>query len=558
MSNGPARRLARVCAPLALLAALAAAAPTAQAARPTGRYLVHFESHSTARSSSALDRVLSRTGMARAGRGVPALGIATVDGPPAALRRLRRDRAVKDVSVEWERDLRRVPNDAALRTPETQFTYGVPAGTPVQWALARENFPAAWDVATGGGAVVGVIDVGLDGSNPELAGKVASTDAIGTIDPLVDRDGHGSHVSGLACAATDNGIGVAGAGWGCRIAVIKVRQTIYGGIRDEEIVDGIRRAADRRVDAVNMSFGGGATNAALKQAVDYAVARGVVLVASASNDATESQGAPAVELQNGDSEDLGAGKGLVVTAVEFDDTRASSGFGDGISLGAYGYFDDAIMGPPGLISTYARARTAREGLTPLDGCDCRRSFPDGNYYAYLQGTSMASPQVAALAALISDLNPFLTLRDKLRLIKSTARRPGGWNPELAWGILDAGRAVAAARRIDRHAPQSRARSSVRRVRLRGPGGTVRVRVRWRGSDPAGARGLIPSGVRSYDLLMRRGNGRYRRVRKNTRRRSARLRLRPGSYRFLTVARDRAGNREGRPRRPDARVRVRLR
>ena len=63
--------------------------------------------------------------------------------------------------------------------------------------------------------------------------------------------------------------------------------------------------------------------------------------------------------------------------------------------------------------------------------------------------------MAALAALISDLNPFLTLRDKLTLIKQTARRQGGWSPELGWGIIDAGAAVDAARRIDRRAPARR-------------------------------------------------------------------------------------------------------
>jgi len=68
-----------------------------------------------------------------------------------------------------------------------------------------------------------------------------------------------------------------------------------------------------------------------------------------------------------------------------------------------------------------------------------------------------------------------------------------------------------------------------------------VTVRWSGSDPAGAPKLIPSGVRRFDLYMRRGKGRYRRIRRATRKHSAKLRLKPGVYRFYTRATDAAHN-----------------
>jgi serine protease len=141
------------------------------------------------------------------------------------------------------------------------------------------------------------------------------------------------------------------------------------------------------------------------------------------------------------------------------------------------------------------------------------------------------------------------------LIKRSARRSGGWSSDLGWGIINAGSAISAARGIDRRPPRSRARSR-KRVRIRRGRRRARVRIRWSGSDPAGRPGLVASGVRSYDLYVRRGRGRYRRVRKRTRRRSARLRLRRGTYRFYTRARDRAGNREAAPRRADARLVVR--
>jgi serine protease len=543
---------------LALLVLAAVAVPPAATAAvaPTGRHLVAFERPSTARSAAAVSAVVSRAGARRAGRGVPQYGLATVRGSAAAIRALRRDPAVESVSREYYRELRRVPNDPALTTPETEFG-GLPGGAPVQWTLAREGFPAAWDVTTGDTAVVGVLDSGIDSAHPELGGKIASLDAVQAGSAGSDEDGHGSHVSGLACAATGNGSGMAGAGWGCRLAFVKLPSP---SIPDEAIVEAVRIAVARGAHAINMSFGGGPPNAALDLAINDAVQKGVVLVAAASNFADSDQGAPASQLQPGDAPNIDAGRGLVVTAADFQDRRASTGFGAQISLAAYGFFHET-QGPPGLLSTYtSRNPTTRETLrlepdqngipTPVPPCDCRRDFGGDNRYAYLQGTSMATPQVTALAALLGALNPSLSVPEKLRLIKETARRSGGWNGDLGWGIVDAGRALDAARRIDRVAPSSKARTR-RRARPRRGRRRVAVRVRWSGGDAASA-GLISSGVRTYELFMRRGRGRARRIR-STARKTARLKLKPGTYRFFTRALDAAGNREAAPRTADARL-----
>jgi len=533
----------------AALALTLVCASSVDAARLTGRHLVVFDTPSSARSSSVLSAVLARTGVTKAGRGVPALGIATVRGPAAALARLRRDPSVKSVSAEWQRDFRRMPNDPALSTPETEHG-GLVGGAPIQWALARQGFPAAWDVTTGRGAIVGVLDSGADGAHPEVGPKLHSTDEIGTATgATVDEEGHGTHVSGLACAATDDGVATAGAGWDCRIALVKVKRLL-----DEDIIAGINRAVDRRADAINMSFGGGGTSGALSVAIDRAVANRVVLVSSASNDSKVDQGAPASLLQPGDAPNIATGRGLVVTAADFADRRAGTGYGPQISVGAYGFYSQSA-GPPGLVSTYPGRATPREAGGPIFGCECRRLLGGDGRYAYLQGTSMAAPQVAALAALVGNLNPFLSAGQKIRLIKETARGSGGWSPELGWGIIDAGRAVEAARRIDRRPPSSKTRAK-RRVRPRLGARRGLLRVRWRGSDGAGSTGLVASGVATYDLYMKRDRGAYRRLRRAARGRSARLRLRSGVYRFYTRARDRAGNVEAKPRRADVRVLVR--
>jgi subtilisin family serine protease len=528
------------------LLALAVFAPAAGAAERTGRWLAVFESEATVQSSSLLSSVLARTGVERAGRGVPPLGVATVDGSPSAIARLRRDPAVKSVSAEWRRDLRRTPNDPSL----TQQQAGAPAGTAVQWWLARSGFPAAWDATIGSDAIVGVLDTGLDGEHPQLSSKVASADAIGTLTgPLVDEDGHGTHVSGLACAATGDASGIAGAGWNCRIAVVKI------AFRDEDIVAGIHKAVERGAHAINMSFGGGDGSSALATAIDFAVQRGVVLVAAASNDPITDQGPPASQLQPGDASDIGAGKGLVVTGVDFRDRHAGTGSGGQISLGAYGFYErDAMTGPLGLLSTYPDMTQGE--VPPLVVCGCRATFNGDDRYAYLDGTSMAAPQVTATAAMIGELNPFLTAPEKIRIIKETARRAGGWTPEFGWGILDAGKAIDAARRVDKRPPQSQAGA---RRKVRAPSrGRVRVRVSLSGSDDPAAAGLVPSGVRSFDLYMKRGRGQFRRVRKDVTGSPVILRLRPGVFRFYTRAIDAAGNREAAPARADVRMKVRRR
>lgn len=527
----------------ALSAALAA--PSAGAAERTGRWLVLMEEGAGARASTD---AIARAGARRSGRPVARLGIAAVDGPAAAIRRLRRQRGVERVIPEYRREFRREPNDPAWTA--TEAAASTPSSTPLQWWLRRERFPQAWDVTTGGGALVAVIDSGVDINHPDLRGKVHLGAAFGGASPFSDEDGHGTHVGGLACAATDNGTGVASAGFGCRLIVIKAPQ-----LRDGDIVQGITLAADRGADAISMSFGGGPPSEAIDRAIDHAVDKGVVLVAAASNAPDQDQGSPGSQLQPGNAPDIRAGRGLVVTAANFADRRAGTGLGPQISLAAYGFFGGGTDGPRGLVSTYPGNGTPREAAgIGVAGCGCRTTVNGDDRYAYLQGTSMAVPQVAAVAALVGDLNPDLEAAEKLRILKETARRRSGWEPELGWGILDAYAAVDAARRVDRTRPRTVIRSRKRhRMDQR-----RYIRIRARGSDPAGRAALLPSGIRHVDVYGKRQGkpGRYRRVRRLRTTGIARIRIsRPGVYRFYTRAVDEQGNREGLPRRADLVTRV---
>jgi subtilisin family serine protease len=442
-----------------------------------------------------------------------------------------------------------MPNDPALTAQQAD----APPGTPVEWWLGRSGFPAAWDVTTGAGALVGIIDSGIDGGHPQLAPKIAAAEQFGGVGgPGSDEDGHGTHVSGLACAATEDGSAVAGAGWDCRILMMKTPL-----LRDEDIINGIFRAVALGADAINMSFGGGEPTSAIQSAIDFAFQRNVVLVAAASNDPVTDQGSPASQLQPNDAPQIESGLGLVVTAVDFGDLQAGTGRGPQISLAAYGFFDGTapFAGPIGLLSTYPPSTTGE--VPPVVVCVCRTDFAGDPRYAYLEGTSMAAPQVTATAAMIGELNPLLTAAEKIRLIKETARRSDGWRSDIGWGILDAGRAVDAARRIDKTAPASRA-DARRAVRTRRGRRRARLRVRLEGVDPSPTPALLPSGIASFDLFQKRGRGRFRRVRQGVQGSSVLLRLRPGVYRFFTRATDAAGNSEAAPGGADVRVAVRRR
>ena len=546
----------------ALVLCLALAGPaSAHAATParTGRLLVTLTPEAAARprGPAAGRAVAAAAGARTSGFSVPQIRLVTVGPRPgeslrALARRLRADPRVQSVVPERRATLRFQPNDPALVTPET--AKDTLPGVLVEWWAARSNFLAAWDISQGAGATVAVIDTGAEVAHPELAGKVAE---LATFDAArspagVDTVGHGTHVASLACAAGDNGVGLAGAGLGCRLLIVKSDFT------DSSVAASIVWAVDHGADAINMSFGtapGAQPSPPVVSAIDYAVAHGVVLVAAAADDPIEDQGYPASALQpTGTGPDLTAGKGLSVTAADFLDRRAQfAGRGTQISIAAYGaYLEDGNKGPPGIFGAFTSAPNALDtgALGDHRPCRCRITFGADPRYAYLQGTSMAAPMVAAAAALVRHLNPDMPAVEIVRVLKQTARRPAGtgWTPELGWGILDAGAALAVARATDRRPPATRIRPVARRTRQ------TRITLRFQGHDQPRA-GVVESGFAGFELW-RSLDGRPPRRLLSTPRRSARVTLRRGHrYAFFTIGVDRAGNREPAPEVPDVRLSV---
>jgi serine protease len=534
--------------------ALGAPAPPAL----TGNLLILLD-RSPRQASAArvtVEATIARFGAQPAGVSVPQIGLITVH-PPAGVsptsfeRVLRRLPGVASVSPERTYVLRAIPDDPALTA--AQSSSGV-----VQWALAREDFYNAWNISTGTGALVGVIDTGVDATQPDLVGKLAAavdqqTPSNSTGPANTDQDGHGTHVASLACANTDNGIGMAGAGFNCKLVIEKTDFT-QSSI-DAAIVD----ATNRHVDAINMSFGSNQSSSTPPadelRALQYAAARKVVLVAAAADSRTTQEGDPADVLQpSGTGPNLNAGLGLDVTAADYDGGLASfAGSGTEISMAAFGALDPSelsfypgVVGPPpGIFGAFPANRTSMESFP--DPCRCRTTFDGSSSWAYLQGTSMAAPQVAAVAAMMRVLNPFASLQDILRILKQTAQRPSGqgWSPELGWGILDAGAALAATQRLDRLPPVSH----MNPPDVRGPG---RFLLSWTGRDQHYGT-LIPSGIAYYDVYESYDGKPYRLIDKTTRH-TLRFRGIPGQrYMFYTAAVDRAGNREMHPARDTTRV-----
>jgi serine protease len=532
---------------------MAAVTPSAAAspAPATGNVLVLLDRGRAAAAAgrAAVHATIAAAAARPAGFDVPQIGLITIrpargESARALEAKLRRLPGIASVQTEHRLIPRLVPDDPALSAPEN-------ASRVVEWALARENFYSAWDIARGDGALVGLVDTGVDATHPDLASKIAAavdeqdpSDARGTA--RTDEVGHGTHVASLACADTGNGIGMAGAGFDCKLVVEK------SDFSDSSIAASIVDATDRHVQALNMSFGPGNDSftpapESEVRALDYAAAHKVVLVAAAGDSPGTEQGDPANVLQPpGTASSLSAGIGLDVTAAAYDGSRASfAGYGSEISLAAFGALDPDDAGllglgapPPGLFGAFPTNQTDLEGLP--DPCGCRTTFRGSSDYAYLQGTSMAAPQVAAAGAMMRVLNPYASLSDVLTTLKRTAQRSAGagWTSDLGWGILDARAALDAIRHVDRLPPVS-AMSAPRVSRTR------RFVLRWTGHDQQYA-GLIASGIAHYEIYVRTNGGRPHLLARTSSQRLTFHGRRGYRYLFYTVAVDRAGNRQAHP------------
>lgn len=245
-----------------------------------------------------------------------------------------------------------------------------------QWALPKINAPQAWDKTQGLSSIkIAIVDTGIDQTHPDLQGKVLAR-ANFTNNPDIDNNGHGTHVAGIAAALTNNTIGVSGLGFNSSLLSAKVLDFSGSGYYSW-ISNGIVWAADNGAKVINLSLGGSSYSSTLANAVNYAWSKGVVVVAAAGNNKSSNPIYPA-NLNNV----------LSVAATDSNDQKAN--------FSNYGTWVDVTAPGVSILSTYKGS------------------------YAYLSGTSMATPLVSGLAALIFADNSSSTNSQVVEKIKSTA------------------------------------------------------------------------------------------------------------------------------------------
>jgi serine protease len=300
-----------------------------------------------------------------------------------------------------------------------------------QWHMPQINMPAAWDQSTGiQGVVVAVIDCGVAYENygvyyqaPDLAGThfVAGYDFVNNDSHPNDDCAHGTHVTGTIAQTTNNSLGVAGVAFDCSIMPIKVLDASGNGTYTA-IVNGITFAADNGAEVINMSLGGASGSTALQNAVIYAYNAGVTIVCAAGNAGTSAAQYPAAYTQC-----------ISVSAVRYDRTYPS--------YSSYGSTID-ICAPGGDVTVDQNGDTYPDGV--LQQTHDGTNYGTFGYYFY-DGTSMACPHVAGVAALlISKAGGSMTPDAVRAALQNTATDlgPTGWDQHYGYGEVNASAALA--------------------------------------------------------------------------------------------------------------------
>lgn len=360
------------------------------------------------------------------------------------IKRLRQQEGIEYAEPNYIRKAQATANDPYYR---------------YQWHYPAINLPQAWNLNKGDGVIVAVIDTGVYLAHPDLNGQLIAGDGydfVSNRDSARDGNGidnnpddpgdsdipgasswHGTHVAGTIAALTNNAIG--GAGVAPNAKIMPLRALGKNGGTSYDIIQAVRYAARlsndsntlpaQKADVINLSLGGSSSSAA-EQAV-YAAARnaGVIIVAAAGNEATSSPFYPAAYPEV-----------ISVSATRYTGTLASySNYGSTISVAA----------PGGELSNDDNSDGQKDGVLSTVADDSSGSRQPS--YRLFEGTSMASPHVAGVIALMKSAYPALSASDVDQLLQScsiTSKATScNRDNQLGYGQIDAYRAVSEALKL---------------------------------------------------------------------------------------------------------------
>ncbi len=271
-----------------------------------------------------------------------------------------------------------------------------------QWSLTQLDFESTWSTGDGTGVCVGVVDSGIALNHPDLSGKVAAS-ADWTGEGVSSYGNHATHVAGIIAAKPNNSQGIVGAAPGVSLLNAKALSAALGEGTTSGVAQAIVWAVDNGASVINASIGGSSGSSALLQAINYAQAHDVVIIASGGNDGLK-----------GNSSSWPASYEWPIATASITDTGALSPFSTQAS-----YIDIAAPGSS-ILSTLTSSR-----------------------YGYMSGTSMAAPHVAALAALARAAHPSESATQIRSRIENTATDSGsaGWDSSFGWGVISPSAAV---------------------------------------------------------------------------------------------------------------------
>jgi subtilisin family serine protease len=277
-----------------------------------------------------------------------------------------------------------------------------------QWALDHLGIDALRNRSRGQGIDVAVIDTGVASGHVDLGATACSGVAFLSNSGVAragqgaqDPNGHGTHVAGIIAATMGNGVGTAGVAPGVRLIPVRVLSAEGSGWASD-VARGIRWSVDHGAEVINLSLGGD-ESWSVTQAVDYAESKGVVVIAAAGNDGTSKDGmSPPPPNYPGALDD-------VVAVASLDANAAVSSFS------SRGDYVDVAAPGRNILST---VRTG--GWEPMSG------------------TSMATPHVAGVVAMLLAVEPGLTPAEVRARLAATAQDAGpvGHDHAYGWGRLD--------------------------------------------------------------------------------------------------------------------------